>query len=168
MRTLHSQVTKTPQNQTITPAHLGQEWPFCIQNLRIWPKTKHFSCRPPSIQVSFLVAFFETAFFTHSPMHTLNFSSVMSALNPNFVLAPKYLWSPIPCLNTFKIRAKKDTQSANPQFRVSSRVSSTRHLSFFHRHCSNLKTKRGRASYALRIITLCYLCNHSTSVLLFP
>jgi len=58
-------------------------------------------------------------------MHILNFLWDIFTLNPNIALLPKETWSPIPCLKTPKIRAKNDTQSANPQFRVSSHVSST-------------------------------------------
>jgi len=57
MKTSGFRLPKTPQNHTIAPAHLGQVCPFCVQNLRIWPKTRPFVCRPPSIQVSFLVSF---------------------------------------------------------------------------------------------------------------
>jgi hypothetical protein len=82
MRTLNSQATKTPQNRTITFALKGQEYPFCIQNLRIWPKPKPFVCRPPSIQVSFLVSFLFLCHLLKTATHTRNISCLLR--NPSF------------------------------------------------------------------------------------
>jgi len=84
METFGHWLPKTPQNHAITPSLNDQEYPFCIQNLRIWPKTKPFVLRPPSIQVSFFVSFFETAFLTHSLHAYLKFFVGQFPAQPQF------------------------------------------------------------------------------------